>query len=200
MITLFRKHTNSTTILLAIIMASVLPITSVVLAYIFRNDIVPDKPKLVEESIKTVVSFFVSFLCIFISNLFTTINTGKKITGLRKQIQLRISALNNTLAEAVHIPVVLDRVELESASAQVLRENHLNLEKYKGIITSLVAEIEKIGQFISAVDVEVSTGCSDYSEVIYQCVSAINDFLLVPTSIKKERVDLYIKTLLSLRS
>ena len=89
MINVIKKYSTRSTILLAIVMATILPLISISLAYIFRNDIAVDKPKLVENPFKSVVSFVASFICLFISNVFTKVSAEKKINGLRNQIHFK---------------------------------------------------------------------------------------------------------------
>lgn len=187
-----------TTITIAIAFTLFLPLAFLVVAYLFRNDVAMDKPRVEEELAKSVVSLFITLAGLFASNAVGRREIDRKASALRYQAQQQLSALNDlhrTISGSVKL---LDRSELMHASAEVIRDNSQNEEGFKALIQNLCTELEKIRQMIGSADPEVGMGCSDYSNLILECIIATRNYSARPSAAGSETIKLTVRNLLAL--
>jgi hypothetical protein len=190
-----KKSVTRATVVVALVL--ILPITSMVLSYLFHNDIVMDKPRVVEELIKSVVSLLISLTALVVSDTLRRREIDRKVTALRHQIRLQLLALSDSCRDMGTI-TVLDRLLLQNSPAEVIRSNSKNEQEFKVLAQNLYAELEEIHQVIITADSEVGICCSDYSNVVSQCIIAIRDYSSQPSPAGIERVKLKVSGLLAL--
>jgi hypothetical protein len=174
-------------ILVAITLVIIFPITSIILAYLFHKDVVIDKPKVVEESIKSVVSIVISITAIFVSNALSRKDINRKISALRSQTNTRLTSLS-TLKNEIFSIEFLDKHLLENSSAEVIRGNYKNEEKFRLQVQNLNVELEKIYQSIMSIDPEIGIGCSDIATLISICMMSVRTYLSQSSSASVDNV------------
>ncbi|CAG0977479.1 hypothetical protein ANRL4_01657 [Anaerolineae bacterium] len=194
----FRTSTTRATLTTAIVMVFILPIVSLALSYIFRNDIAVDKPRIVEELIKSAVSLFISITALFVSSALSRKEIDRDIKALRCQSRLQILALGDSLRSVVINDIVLDKSLLESSSTEVIRQNFQKEELFKMRVQNLRVEVEKIRQMILSAKPEVGMGCSDYSSLISAWSVALQSYLIYPSVTSAERIKTIARELLLL--
>lgn len=187
---------SNTTTYAVFLMLLVLPLSTLTLAYLFRNDTAWDKPKIVEEGIKSVVSLFISVTILIASNASTKNELNRKATGLRQRVYLQLSSINELMNSIITSPDLLDKDELEKSTAEIIRNNYQNELDFKVNIGNLNRELEVVRQIIISSDSEIGMICSDYLSTVSRVLVAIKDYLTQPSSHKAKEVRTLIQSLL----
>lgn len=183
-----RISKSKATLLIIIGMAFILPISSLVLSIIFHNDITIDKPKIVEEALKGVVSLLISITAVMVSNAYTTKETQKKLEALQVQMKSRLLSIKENLIELVNSDDLLDKATLENSQANIIRKNFNNEVVFKTNVQRISSDLEKIHQSIINSDPEIGIGCQKFSNSIISLIIAINDYIAMPETMTAKKI------------
>ena len=193
----YQKHSPNIVLIMAVIMVFLIPTASLFLAFIFHNDVILDKPKVVEESIKSVVSLFISLSCLFASDALSRKVIIRKTDALKNQVLSQLIVLKDVMNNIINIPALIDESILENSSVEAIRANHVNIEKFKKSVQQMTSDMGEIYRTITSADPEIGKGCSDYSTILYQCIVAMKNFISLPTAANSEKIKLLIRGLFS---
>lgn len=169
-------------------MAFILPISSLLLSILFHNDITIDKPKMVEEALKGVVSLLISITAVMVSNAYTTKETQSKLEALQVQIKSQLLSLKENLIGLVNSNDLLDKATLENSQADIIRKNFNNEIVFKTYAQRISSDLDRIYQSILDSDPEIGIGCQKFSSSIFRLIIAINDYIAMPEAMTAKKI------------
>ena len=182
-------------IFVAIIFVIILPISFIVISYLFRDEVTIDKPKLLEELAKSIVALFLSLIGIFVSNALGQKELSRKSKALRYQVCIEVGLLNKLTDELISEEELLDKTKLSQSSADVIRKNYNNEKEFRILVENLKEKLESIYHMVMAEPPDVRMICLDYSTLLSECISASEDYLDRPSSLVTTRIRLYLRNL-----
>lgn len=185
-----RISKSSSSIIITFILIFLMPASSLLLTFIFHNDITIDKPKVIEESLKGIVSLLISVSAVLLSNSLTNKRIQNKINSLNTLIKYNLRSSREDLLAIVNSPKLLSVSVLEKTSADNIRLNSSNEQNFKNNIQRLLGDLNKIYGLITLADPEIAAGCNEYLVLLLHLISTINDYLLLPNALISEKIKL----------
>lgn len=176
------KRKSSTLILLkkTIALLIFLPMVSLFISYIFHSDVIMDKPKIVEEAIKSIVTLFLSIVTLIASENLSMYHIEKKSNELKQRIHLLISSMNEQI-DRIMDSEILDKSSLEKMSIEEIRNYSFKEKFILNQIKNINNEFENIRNDITSSDPEIGKNCLDYLFIVTSCIISNQDFIHKPS-------------------
>lgn len=185
-------------IIIAVILVIILPTSFIIISYLFQDDVILDKPKLLEELAKSVVALLLYLTNIFVSRALRQKEISRKSQILRYQVRLEVGLLGQLTDEVKFEEELLNEFELINSSADVIRKNFNKQEQFRILVEKIKERLDGIYHNVMSEPLDVRMNCFDYIKILSECISTSEDFLDRPSSPALERIKEYLSNLQNL--
>ncbi|NMC62565.1 MAG: hypothetical protein GYA55_05285 [SAR324 cluster bacterium] len=166
----------------------ILPMSSLIVSIIFHDDVTMDKPKIVEESIKGVVSLFISITAVMVANAYTKKETQHKLEALQVQVKDQLLSVKDNLIQLVNTKDFPDKTSLENSQADVIQRNYYDQINFKIIVDRVLSDLERIYNSIIDANLDIGLGCHKYSRAIFRLIIVLNDYIAKPETTTAKKI------------
>jgi arginyl-tRNA synthetase len=161
----------------SIAMLLLLPASFIGIAYYYNHDVMVNKPKLAEESLKIVSAYFLSIASLGISQLNEHAKFRRRATALKNVLKAKLKPefeVIQTIVSSTLPSSVGDTFE-------ELRLNHEFYQENKAKIDLLTMSINEAQQVLMKSDPEAIYLCQDYIGALEQVSTCINIYIKEPS-------------------
>ena len=176
-----KKRITKPMIIVTCILLILLPLVSVILTLLFHDDVVLDKPKIVEESIKSIVSLIISTTGILSIDLINQLNYHRKSKAFRAIVMVQVHSMHNPYNNLLKFPDLLEYEILAKSQISTIKQYEENKTNIMHLLKIINTDLVNIQNYYFQSESEVINDSLDLLKEINDCLFLIQSYFSYQT-------------------